>query len=729
MKKLLILVMLLSMGLAGVASAGRGNFTMYRWDNNDSGTSVAQYQRDFSQLPTSKFTVTTNGTRFPTGNPLPTSGVEYPNWDNGTNFGCRFEGWLLPPVDGKYTFWISADDGAELWLSTDDTPANAVRISSVGAWTNQREWGKEAGQKSAEITLSASKAYFWYSVYKEGGGGDGMSLAWGSPEAGITGPTVIDRNYVTDTLAGVVTGLSNMPGGVEYEVWNVGSNGTGVLPDFSTLPAPDGTGTLPMFGVGPRAGTDNFTFRQKGIIKVPADGVLGFSTSSDDGSKLYVGQWWTGGPMTLVVNNDGWHGMQLRSGSIAVTAGYVGIVVEQFEDGGGEGLEVYYYSDTIPSQQIPASALISRIAAGNPSPASNAVGVAVGTPLSWTKPFGKEAATNRVMFGESGQALAEVYTNIGTTFSPTLVAGKTYSWRVDVLEPNLAGPNPIVIKGQGWGFTTLAAPAAKQLLAYWPLDADLSDASGKGLITGKYFSNDASAPVFEPGMKGNAIAINIADTANAQYAKLADWGDPTLSTVGVNAAMPRTMSCWVKNAITPMGAPSDWCTVFGFTSYPMSSNGLGRYSFDFDKRGGQEQYCIHRNGGEWNIQAIDGNWHHLTASYSGGVNRIIRYYSDGKLIGATGATSLYTQDIVHIGKRAHSNPLWRGWVDEARIYNYEMTAQEVYERYVADGGTPSATPQCFGPTYPAYDFNKNCVVDTADLLMFATQWLQDNLVN
>lgn len=729
MKKLLILVMLLSMGLAGAVSAGRGKFTMYRWDNNDGGTSVAQYQRDFSQLPTSKFTVATDGIRFPTGNPLPTSGVEYPNWDNGGNFGCRFEGWLLPPTDGNYTFWISADDGAELWLSTDETTANAVRICNVGTWSNQREWGKEASQKSAEIALKGNKAYFWYSVYKEGGGGDGMSLAWGCPQAGILGPTVINRQYVTDTLSDVALGLSDIPGAVEYDLWDVADITTlgiidGVMNDISTYPAPTNKGTLVTFGVGGMSGLDDFVYRQYGIIKVAADGVLGFGTSSDDGSKLYVGNWWETSPtMTLVVNNDGWHGMQVRSGSIAVTAGYVGIMVDMFEDGGGEGLEVYYYSDTIPFQQIPASALLSRKVANNPSPASGAMSVALGTALSWEKPVFKDGVTNNLMFAESGQPLVQVYSGTGTTFTPTLAADKYYIWRVDTSEPNDSGPNPTITKGRVWGFSTKAAPVAKKLVAYWPLDADLSDASGNGLIAGKYFSNDSSAPVFEPGKKGNAIAINIADTANAQYAKLADWGDPTLSSTGINAGMPRTMACWVKNAVEmPTGAnPSDWCTIFGFTSYPMSSNGLGRYSFDFDKRGGQNQYCIHRYGGEWNIQTIDGNWHFLTASYSGGVDRIIKYYSDGKLIGTTGATSLYTQDIVHIGKRAHSTPLWRGWVDEARIYNYELSYAEVYQLYLDSGGTAFET--CLGTTYPAYDFDKNCKVDINDFAAFSTEWL------
>ena len=729
MKKLLILVMLLSMGLAGIASAERGKFTFYRWDNGDTGTTVQQYQRNFSTVPTSQVTVTRSYV-FPVSNTVSTGGLETPTWENGDNNGGRFDGWLLPPADGKYTFWISSDDASELWLSTDDQSANAVKICGVSGWANQRAWTTEAGQKSAEITLSANKAYFFYGAWKEGGGGDGMSIAWGCPQAFIVGPTVIDMNYVSNTPTGFVTGLNDMPGAVEYDLWDPPANGdvsvygvvNGIMPDFSTMPAPTSQGTLVTFGVGPMAGTDDFIYRQYGIIKVAADGVMSFATSSDDGSKLYVGNWWTSGaPLTLVVNNDGWHGMQYRSASVPVTAGYVGIVVEMFEDGGGEGLEVYYYSDTIPAQQIPASALLSRKVANTPSPASGAMGVALGTALSWTKPVFKDGVTNKLMFAESGQPLAQVYSGTGTSFTPALAADKYYAWRVDTTEPNLAGPNPIITMGRVWGFSTAAAPVAKKLVAYWPLDADLADATGN-LLPGKYNSNDSSAPVFEPGMKGNALAINIADTTNAQYAKLADYGVPALSTTGISGNMPRTISCWVKPAVVPVGSASNWCNIFGFTSL----QGAGGYVFDFNKFGGNEQYCITRYGGDWFMANIDADWHHLTATYD--ANRTISWYADGKFVNQATGQDLFTQDIVHIGKRASSTPLWRGWVDEARVYNYAMTAQEVYQLYLTDGGTPSATPLCFGP-YPAYDFDKNCVVDTGDLIEFAKEWLKNGLVN
>jgi hypothetical protein len=92
-------------------------------------------------------------------------------------------------------------------------------------------------------------------------------------------------------------------------------------------------GVMNNFGVGPRMRGDQFGFIISGIVTAPAEGDYTFYTSSDDGSRLYIdGQ--------LVVNNDGWHGMQWREGTIHLIAGEHLIEVIMFEDGGGEGLLV-----------------------------------------------------------------------------------------------------------------------------------------------------------------------------------------------------------------------------------------------------------------------------------------------------------------------------------------------------------------------------------------------------
>ena len=46
--------------------------------------------------------------------------------DWADNYGARARGYLYPPADGDYTFWIAGDDAQQLFLSTDADPANAA---------------------------------------------------------------------------------------------------------------------------------------------------------------------------------------------------------------------------------------------------------------------------------------------------------------------------------------------------------------------------------------------------------------------------------------------------------------------------------------------------------------------------------------------------------------------------------------------------------------------------
>ena len=93
-----------------------------------------------------------------------------------------------------------------------------------------------------------------------------------------------------------------------------------------------------------------FAFRFTGYIKVPSNGTYTFYTYSDDGSKLYVNG-------SLVVDNDGLHGMLEKSGIVSLTAGKHLIVVTYFEKDGGQGLIVSYSGPGISKKQIPVNKL------------------------------------------------------------------------------------------------------------------------------------------------------------------------------------------------------------------------------------------------------------------------------------------------------------------------------------------------------------------------------------
>jgi hypothetical protein len=110
------------------------------------------------------------------------------------------------------------------------------------------------------------------------------------------------------------------------------------------------SGTVATFSLSPRLRDDNFAFRYTGYVSVPTDGIYTFYTSSDDGSQLSIGS-------TVVVNNDGPHGAQERSGQIGLKAGLHAITVNFFEQGGDQVLNVSYAGPNLTKSSLPAAAL------------------------------------------------------------------------------------------------------------------------------------------------------------------------------------------------------------------------------------------------------------------------------------------------------------------------------------------------------------------------------------
>ena len=111
------------------------------------------------------------------------------------NYGVRGRAYLTVAEDGDYTFWVSGDDNCQLWLSSDDTAANAVMIAQVPGWTPVEAWDWYAEQESAPVALVAGQSYYIEALMKEGGGGDSLEVGWSGP--GIEGPVVIEGDYLT----------------------------------------------------------------------------------------------------------------------------------------------------------------------------------------------------------------------------------------------------------------------------------------------------------------------------------------------------------------------------------------------------------------------------------------------------------------------------------------------------------------------------------------------------
>jgi hypothetical protein len=117
---------------------------------------------------------------------------------NLEDFQSRIRGFLTAPLAGTYRFWVSGDDNTELWLSTSELPADAVRVAWIDAWSNDLEWNKVATQKSADITLVQGTRYYIELRQKEGNGGDHMAVGWQLPgETGLVPCEVVPGSALT----------------------------------------------------------------------------------------------------------------------------------------------------------------------------------------------------------------------------------------------------------------------------------------------------------------------------------------------------------------------------------------------------------------------------------------------------------------------------------------------------------------------------------------------------
>ncbi|KEF32239.1 hypothetical protein D777_00873 [Marinobacter nitratireducens] len=97
------------------------------------------------------------------------------------SYGAMVQGFIAPPTTGEYRFFLSADDGAEFWLSSDQSPDNASAIASVPNWTYTESYNQYSSQTSGLVYLEAGAKYYFKLLFKEAVGDDHFSVAWEGP--------------------------------------------------------------------------------------------------------------------------------------------------------------------------------------------------------------------------------------------------------------------------------------------------------------------------------------------------------------------------------------------------------------------------------------------------------------------------------------------------------------------------------------------------------------------
>ncbi len=94
----------------------------------------------------------------------------------------RLRGWLRPPADGKYTFWLTADAEADVWLSPDAAPVSAKKIAVVREATRPGEWNRDGDQQSDPISLKAGQTYYLEARQRQANAPGFLAVAWRGPD-------------------------------------------------------------------------------------------------------------------------------------------------------------------------------------------------------------------------------------------------------------------------------------------------------------------------------------------------------------------------------------------------------------------------------------------------------------------------------------------------------------------------------------------------------------------
>lgn len=237
---------------------------------------------------------------------------------------------------------VNAGNDATLTLPTNSTTLTATAHDADGK-ISKYVWSQVSGPSTASLSGQYT-ASLKVSNLKEG------SYAFQIKVTDDHNATSQDQvNVVVKTGSSASTGASGLKYAYYEGNWNR-------LPDFSNLSAKK-TGTVSNFSLSARSKNEYYGFTFKGYIDIKTSGQYTFYTSSDDGSALYIDG-------RKVVDNDGLHAKQERSGSISLSQGYHAIQVAYFDKwGNGDVLEVRYSGPGISKKLVPNDVLF--IDAGN----------------------------------------------------------------------------------------------------------------------------------------------------------------------------------------------------------------------------------------------------------------------------------------------------------------------------------------------------------------------------
>lgn len=130
--------------------------------------------------------------------------------DSWTKLGVRIRGYLYPPLTGDYTFWITSDDSAEFWLSSNASVSGGAKICWNMNFTKPEDWTAEPNQQSKPVHLQSGQTYYFEILHKELWSPNFLRVAWEYPGINRTviGGHFLSPFFTPQTLRSLSEGLT-----------------------------------------------------------------------------------------------------------------------------------------------------------------------------------------------------------------------------------------------------------------------------------------------------------------------------------------------------------------------------------------------------------------------------------------------------------------------------------------------------------------------------------------
>lgn len=103
------------------------------------------------------------------------------NWKYASNYGVQWTGYVIPPANGAYTFYLRCDDACEFRLSTDEDSANLPGPPLAALQNSLGIWPTGGPGVSRQVVLKVGKRYFFEFLHKQAGHRGVGQVGWKGP--------------------------------------------------------------------------------------------------------------------------------------------------------------------------------------------------------------------------------------------------------------------------------------------------------------------------------------------------------------------------------------------------------------------------------------------------------------------------------------------------------------------------------------------------------------------